>query len=331
MLIKIKNSLFHASQILLHLLIMQLETYISDLLYRYDCVTIPELGALLTKRHSAIIDEVSSTFYPPKKVISFNEQLQQSDGLLVSYISEVEKIPFSTASEKVQKYVRSIKSYLIEGETITFKNIGDMVLNNEGKIVFQPAYHINYLTDSFGLEQLSTPEILRETYTKEVEEIEKIIPITVSNPKGNRFLKYAAVAIIALTLGMVGAGAYINQQIADHNKLAQEEANEKIDHNIQEATFVIDNPLPAATIRLEKQSGKYHLVAGAFRVQENAENSIKQLRSEGFKARILGVNKYGLHEVVYESFEDRMEAIEALRDIRKNHNSSAWMLVRDLE
>jgi len=24
---------------------MQLETYISDLLYRYDCITVPQLGA----------------------------------------------------------------------------------------------------------------------------------------------------------------------------------------------------------------------------------------------------------------------------------------------
>ena len=329
MLIKIKLSLFHALQFLLHLLTMQLETYISDLLYRYDCVTIPELGALLTKRQSAIIDEATATFYPPKKVISFNEQLQQSDGLLISYISEVEKIPFSTAAEKVQKYVRSIKSYLVEGETITFKNIGDMVLNSEGKIIFQPAYHINYLTDSFGLDHLKQPEVLRETLNREVEEIEKVIPISVSNTKANRVLKYAAVAVIALTLGIVGAGAYMNQQIADHNKMAQEQANETIEQNIQEATFIIDNPLPSATVKLEKQTGKYHIVAGAFRVEENADNSVKQLRAEGFKARILGINKYGLHEVVYESFEERTEAIKALRDIRRNHNSSAWMLVRD--
>ena len=46
---------------------MQLETYISDLLYRYECVTIPEFGAFLTQRASATIDDATNTFYPQKK------------------------------------------------------------------------------------------------------------------------------------------------------------------------------------------------------------------------------------------------------------------------
>ena len=28
---------------------MQLQTYISDLLYRYECVTVPEFGSFLTR------------------------------------------------------------------------------------------------------------------------------------------------------------------------------------------------------------------------------------------------------------------------------------------
>ncbi|MEZ4793854.1 MAG: SPOR domain-containing protein, partial [Gelidibacter sp.] len=76
---------------------MHLENYISDLLYRYDCVTIPELGAFLTHRVSAKVHESTHAFYPPKKVLSFNEQLQHNDGLLSSYIAEFEKIPYEAA------------------------------------------------------------------------------------------------------------------------------------------------------------------------------------------------------------------------------------------
>ena len=46
---------------------MQLETYISDLLYRYDCITVPEFGAFLTSRVSAKVHDSTHTFYPPKK------------------------------------------------------------------------------------------------------------------------------------------------------------------------------------------------------------------------------------------------------------------------
>ena len=103
---------------------MHLENYISDLLYRYDCVTIPEFGAFLTHRVSAKVHETTHSFYPPKKVLSFNEQLQNNDGLLSSYIAEIEKIPYEVALQNISKHVKSIKSFLMQGETLNFQNIG---------------------------------------------------------------------------------------------------------------------------------------------------------------------------------------------------------------
>ena len=125
---------------------MQLETYISDLLYRYECVIVPDFGAFLTQRESAKVHESTNAFYPPKKVLSFNEQIQKNDGLLVHYIADVEKIPFEAALNKIQKRIKSLKSYLIQGETLSFENIGELFLNNESKIQFEPSYHLNYLT-----------------------------------------------------------------------------------------------------------------------------------------------------------------------------------------
>ena len=45
----------------------------------------------------------------------------------------------------------------------------------------------------------------------------------------------------------------------------------------------------------------------------------------------IDVNKYGLHEVVYGSYETAEEALKALRDIRKTHNEDAWLLVKELD
>lgn len=311
---------------------MQLETYISDLLYRYECVIVPEFGAFLTQRESAKVHESTHAFYPPKKVVSFNEQIQNNDGLLVQYISEVEKIPFEKALEKIQKRIKHLKSYLIQGETLVFDNIGEMSLNKDGKIQFEPSYHFNYLTDSFGLSQFVSPAVTREDYKKEVETLEEAVPliITPEKRKERPYLRYAAIALIALTIGGLGMSKYYVNQIEVHNQLAQEEANKQIESKIQEATFVIENPLPAITLNIDKQVGRYHIVAGAFRVEGNSLKKVKQLQKLGFKAREIGVNKYGLHEVVYESFENRVEALKALRKIRKNHNRDAWLLVKEL-
>ena len=311
---------------------MQLETYISDLLYRYECVVIPDFGAFLTQRESAKIHESTNAFYPPKKVLSFNEQIQKNDGLLVHYISDVEKIPFETALNKIQKRIKSLKSYLIQGETLTFDNIGDIFLSKDGKIQFEPSYHLNYLTDSFGLSQFVSPDVTREVYKEEVEAIEEAVPLMIT-PEERRerpYLRYAAVALIALTIGGLGVSKFYVDQIENHNQLAQEQANKELESRIQEATFIIDNPLPAITLNVAKQEGRYHIVAGAFRIEQNSFKKVKQLQKLGYNARKIGVNKYGLHEVVYESFEDRVEALRTLRKIRYNHNNAAWLLIKEL-
>lgn len=311
---------------------MQLETYISDLLYRYECVTVPEFGAFLSQRVSATVHETTNAFYPPKKRLSFNEQIQTNDGLLARYIADVEKIPFETANEKVAKRVKSLKSNLTEGTTLSFENIGDLKLNAEGKIEFDPSYHLNYLTDAFGLSQLVSPAVTREVYKEEVEAIEKVIPliITPERRKTKPYLKYAAIALIALTISGLVSGNYYVNEIKSQNQIAQEEANTQLETKIQEATFIISNPLPAATLNVSKQSGNYHIVAGAFRVEENCFTKVKQLQEQGFKARKIGVNKYGLHQVAYASFNDRNEALRELNSIRQNNNESAWLLVKDL-
>jgi len=265
--------------------------------------------------------------------LSFNEQINQNDGLLARYIADVEKIPFETAKQAIGKRVKTLKSYLVQGETLHFENIGELSLNNEGKILFQPSYHLNYLTDAFGLSQFVIPEITREVLKEEAQEVEKVIPIAVTpeRRKSRPYLRYAAVALVFLTLGGLASSQYYVSQVETHNQMAEQEAQQALEQKIQEATFVIENPLPAITLNVSKQSGNYHIVAGAFRIEENAQKKLEQLKAEGHKARLIGVNKYGLHEVVYSSYQTREEALQALRDIKKTDNKSAWLLVKELD
>jgi len=292
----------------------------------------PQFGAFLTNRVSAKIHETTHSFYPPKKALSFNEQLQTNDGLLANYIAEVEKVPYQVAVEKIAKQVKSIKSYLVEGETIALNSIGDLILNTEGKINFEPSNHINYLTDAFGLSQFTSVDVVREVYKENVKDLEKAVPLTITpeSRKNRPYLKYAAIALIALTIGGFTASKFYGNQIDSHNEIAQEEANEQLDAKIQEATFIIDT-LPAATLTVEKPTGNYHIVAGAFRVEANSDKKVQQLRSQGFKARKIGVNRYGLHEVVYSSHVDRNDALKALRTVKRTHNREAWLLVKAVD
>ena len=123
---------------------MQLDQYISDLLYRYECVILPEFGAFLTQYQPAQVHETTHAFYPPKKRLSFNAQLSDNDGLLANYIAKTEMIPHEEANSRIASYVRFLWDGLHKGETPELQNVGVFSLSEENKLQFEPSYHLNY-------------------------------------------------------------------------------------------------------------------------------------------------------------------------------------------
>lgn len=303
---------------------MTTEKYISDLLYRYECVIIPNFGAFVTNEVSAKVNHFTHTFYPPSKQITFNTHIQNNDGLLANYIATVKNISYSNAMELIENEVSSWKNSL-KNESLELENIGCLSLNKEGKIVFEPSNSINYLTSSFGFNSYVSPAVKRLDYQKEAT---ILTPSKESNSKTPTFIKYAATAAILIALGTVGWNQY---QKHEYNALVAkaEQRQKKVEKSIQEATFVISNPLPAITLNVTKETYNYHIIAGAFREPENAEKRLKQLLSKGFNAKILGVNQYDLVQVSYESFNDRNEAVNQLHTIQKTDSEDAWLLVQE--
>ncbi len=310
---------------------MTIATYISDLLYRYECVILPGFGAFLSQKVSAEFNEKEQNFYPPKKQISFNSQLKKNDGLLANYIAEAENLGYKQAVYKIEEYVQQLQLQLENDKNFTVKNIGAFQVTAEGKLQFEPLSTSNFLTDTFGLSSIPAISVSREVLKKQVEELEEKAPILFTPEKrsASSYLKYAAIGILAIGLtGFTGLKLYSNQ-VTNHNIAEQQAAESQLQQKIQQATFVIDNPLPEITFTVTNQSGNYHVVAGAFRVEENAHQKVEELRAEGHKARYIGENKYGLHQVVYSSYQTRREAINALYAVQKT-NAGSWLLVQEL-
>ncbi|MFD0977187.1 HU domain-containing protein [Salinimicrobium gaetbulicola] len=309
---------------------MAVENYIHDLLYRYECVILPGFGAFITQQHSAQIHSATNQFYPPKKTVSFNRQLVNNDGLLANYIMEAEKTGYENAIFKINSFVQELNTVLKENKTVSFGPVGSLRLTEDDKLQFEPSSNNDYLTEAFGLSSVASSEITRETYKKQAIALEEKAPVAFTPEKrASNWLKYAAVGLLAIGLsGAAGLNFYSNQ-VNEHNIAEQQKAASQLENQIQQATFVIDNPLPAVTLKVSKQTGKYHIVAGAFRMQENAEKKVQQLKAEGHKAREIGANRFGLHQVVYSSYEDRLEALRALREV-KTANPGAWLLVQEL-
>ncbi|MEM6718335.1 MAG: SPOR domain-containing protein [Bacteroidota bacterium] len=319
---------------------MRLELYISDLLYRYECVTVPEFGAFLTQRKGAQVHHTTNAFYPPTKELSFNAQLNSNDGLLVKYIADISKEEYESTLQKVRSEVDVWKKRLDNSEIISLENIGDLFLNVEEKIQFEPSYQLNYLTASFGLTSFVSSEIeriveeVKEETTPVVlqEEIEEAIPLPVVEetiPRRRFPWAYTAAAAIMLSAGIFGFNEYSKNQQEKQQVVEHEKAKKSIDKYIQQATFFSSDPveLPSITLDVAKEIQNYHVVAGAFRIEENAHEKVAELQANGFDAELLGKNRYGLHQVSYASFSTRAEALAGLAKIKQEVAPEAWLLV----
>ena len=309
---------------------MQIDKHISDLLYRYQCVTVPGFGAFLTETTSAQVFGSASSFFPPRKLVSFNANVKNNDGLLANHIALQEKISYELAVIKIGDVVNQWTYLLQNRNRVVLNNIGEISVNNEMNWVFEPANTVNYLTDSFGLTPFVSPEITREILKQEVEALEEKTPIifTPERKRDYSYLKYAAVVITMLGAGGFGYKTYYEQQIEAKTLAIQKKVQEKVQQQIQEATFVISNPLNTVNQLVSKEKTPYHLIAGAYRNQENAAKAIAELNAIGFdNAKMLPLNKHNLYPVVYSSFKKLTEAQIERKNIQSTHNREVWLLI----
>ena len=312
---------------------MQIEKHISDLLYRYQCVTVPGFGAFLTETVSAHVTGSASSFFPPKKVVSFNANVKNNDGLLANHVALQEKMSYELAVIKIGDVVNEWTYLLQNRNRVVLKNIGEISVNNEMNWVFEPANTVNYLTDSFGLSSFVSPEITREVLKQEVEALEEKAPIifTPERKRDYSYLKYAAVFVVMLGAGGFGYKTYYDQQIETKTLAVQKNVQEKVQQQIQEATFVISAPVEAVELSVAapvEEKMPYHLVAGAYRSEVNANKAIAELKAAGFEnAKMLPINKHNLYPVVYGSFKNLNEAQTERKNIQKSHNAEAWLLI----
>ncbi len=315
---------------------MNIEPYIAQLLYRYQCVTVPGFGAFLTEIQSAQLIESSHSFFPPKKIISFNAYLKNNDGLLANHIAQAEKTSYEYAVSAIQYGVHNWKKALQENGLFSIKNVGNFSLNADKNLIFTPYDQTNYLTNSFGLSAFVSPVVKRELFEQKIEALEEniqeseVIALIPERRRTSAYLKYAAIFVLALGLtGAIGYPVY-QQQIANQTIIVEQSVQKQVQYKIQEATFFIENPVPAVTLTVKEEKMSYHIMAGAFRDESNAQKKFEQLSSQGYKARRIPQNKHGLFPVLYGSYATFAEAEKAKQEIQKTENPDAWVLVESL-
>jgi len=294
---------------------MKLEQLISDLLYRYECVVVPDFGAFVSNYKPTVFNEKKNTFYPPSKAISFNVNILHNDALLANAVSSAVECPYNDALKKIKKTVKNWQAELHNNKSLELDKIGGFTLNSQNKLVFEPLNTVNYLTDSYGLNALIASQVERQ---------ESVLKST--GTYARPYLKYAAVFVLGLSTIGFGNRFYQQYKINQQIEFSQQQ-QQKLQNRIQSATFKISNPLPSITLKRTPITQNFHVVAGAFREPLNAQRKLNQLKAKGFEAAIIGKNKWDLTQVVFGSYTTKNAALKVLRQVRTTEDNAAWLLV----
>ena len=330
---------------------MKMETYISDLLYRHDCVIVPSLGGFISNYKSAQIHPVSHTLRPPSKSISFNVQLQNNDGLLANYISACEAITFASAQVKIEQYVKNLQNDLEHKNQVKITKVGVLSRDTNGLLSFEPDNSVNYLLDAFGLDAVQSPAIIRKS---------NVISLPKQGAKGAKNIKAKKASInwkvAAVLLPLIGLSTYVSfQQEAvdayanyaylnpfkvkpaavytpryielDKKAIVVEAIETPISKTID--TPIIETSTKEVEIVeiLETKTPQlhFHLVAGCFSSETNAQNLVRNLKTDGFASSVIGQNTNGLFRVAFQSFGNKAEALVQLQRLKAS-GKSTWLL-----
>ncbi|MDG1848915.1 MAG: SPOR domain-containing protein [Flavobacteriales bacterium] len=321
---------------------MKVEAYISELLYRHDCVIVPGLGGFITNYRSAQIHPVSHTLRPPSKSISFNVQLQNNDGLLANYIAESESISYAKAQAKIDRFAQKIQNDLEHKKEAGISNVGILSKDRNGKISFEPKFTANYLLDSFGLEDIQSPAILRKAKTISLQE--QVVRGSENIKSNKSSINWRVAAVIVPLIGLSAFVSLQNSTVSDKlanyaylNPFKKKPAAVYIPRHVEkpaekvvvlEETSTLVSPAPKAVeVKPAVTAAKmnFHLVAGCFSSKENADNLVQKLKTEGYNSSVIGQNAKGLFRVSFNSFSTRELALLEMDKI-KSVGKSTWLL-----
>ena len=187
--------------------------YLKKLLYQYDCVVVPELGAFLTNYQPASFTESSGLFLPPRKRVAFNEALRLDDGILANYIMLHEPVTREGAQQYISQFVNELRQQATETGWFDLDGIGTFSSNEEGKLQFDPGLRHNFFGEAYGMSAISAQSLTTQAFEAVVVEPAStaVGPVLVVDneatltpmPQPRPYWRIAAAALLVGSLGFI--------------------------------------------------------------------------------------------------------------------------------
>ncbi|MEW6773259.1 MAG: SPOR domain-containing protein [Bacteroidota bacterium] len=310
---------------------------LKHLIETQDFIVIPDFGALVMQMESAEFSVAQNVLFPPRKKVLFNPLLKHNDGLLISELQKMLNIEFVLAQTMVHHFVQSLNVLLETKRRADIEGIGYFYKDLEGNILFESTLNPFYLSESFGLFPVQTIPVETKTehrFETNIAEKKKIIAFQPKN-----LYKAASVLIIAglLVLYFLTATPEWKNNFADFigvkptrpiylSKTSYPEIN--FDYSIHLPTVNNNTNVSKENNALisNKNQSLFSIIAGCFRVEQNAKRLLNEFKNKGIKASIVWNAEKQLFVVSVGQFNDKNQASEYLNTLKqKSILKDAWI------
>ncbi len=314
---------------------MNLGVCISDLLFDHDCVVVEGFGGFVCQEFNAHINEATQMFVPPSKKVSFQSALSETNYLLEHYVVKQRNVSFETAKKLIGAEVSVWKEDLKQGSHIKLEDVGRIYINSEKKITFQSDINANFNTDSFGLGIFRFPVLRDET---SIPIRDAVVSASAKTTRVSGVWQKAAMVAAVLGLFYIGSqkSDFDSFNIASFNpfqysRTIEEPAKETIavdvlvEEEFTSSLGSVNTEVKELPELLEVNKAKpFHIIVGAFKVQENASAYMQQLRESGLE-NAQYFHEKGFYRVSVDKFVTRNEAVSSLSDIKRKIQKGAWI------
>jgi hypothetical protein len=329
---------------------MDIRNSIAELLSLHDCVIIPGFGGFIGNYSPARIDPVHHVFHPPAKTLLFNINLKQNDGLLANKVAASSGTSYADACKLIDDFSEECRFILSTGKPFELPQVGRLFSGTEGIIHFEQDQISNLLPDAFGLTPFISPPVIRNLSALSLDWNHAGRGIEPSAKKliVPRILKYAA--FFALPIGVA---AVIG--VTQYGKLSANFANDagimtsvisrfsaaslvdkkvapmhpattfKLPQKVTQVTAEASPPVATTAIR---HDDRFAVIVGAFRIEENAEKLVAELKQKGIEASIFDQSKTGLFRVTIGTSANRDDARQLLASAKSTNFGGAWILAK---
>ena len=274
--------------------VIELERHIEILLLDNDCVIIPNLGGFMAHHIDARFDAGDGMFLPPIRTIGFNPQLKLNDSLLIQSYIEAYDISYPEAQRRIEAEVAELRQHLETEGRYELNDIGELRLNSEGHLEFEPC-EAGILTpslyglSSFEMTPLQVEEQVEQPTEDSADTSTDTEQETVDEPKTEHaitikmsWLRNSVAVVAAVILFLVIGTPFSNSYLADSS--VQQSTIIPLPTNAKTATAqTLDTLTAAATadsaateVAVEEQTAQKQIAEEQTAEEQAAEEQVAE-------------------------------------------------------